>query len=519
MRHMFQKITTLITFLLLGVGASVVHATTVSGTFKYNGTPFNGSMTFTLIYPGTTGSYLNLPLESAPFAINNGSFLSFIVDGNDTMLPSKTYYVASLYDPYGNVVTRLPYYITGSSFDLGAAVPTPVLANNLSFLDLLGLRSLSVQQLTILSGGSLSFGPMTLSSSGITGALQVNSILYAAAYAAQFPSTTTCGINEAISALPSVLGGTIILPNTDCAITTSITISKPVRIIGMGGGGYQDALNTVWVAPTMLVNRVPSSGPMIVIAPSSGAYLSGVELSNFGIDTAFGFHGPLIVIGLANDSGTYVNDVTLRNIAMKSGLTYGVDVQGNLTHLLIDHCNIWDMSIAGLHYSDTFPGFTAPAVPDTTITSTTFGSTAHLQRGIMVESSGVGVINIMNSTITGSNTAAIQISGASSNAQIHSVNNVYTNTIGAGLDLESGYSHTSSADSFLTNSTYGVLVNNAPAGGHSIIIRDATWGGNTTADIHLAQGVTLLYPSANITPTHDGGATLQVITTTPATPY
>ena len=73
-------------------GVRVGHCTTVTGTINVNGTPFTGSMVYQLSYPGSTGTYINMPLSSAPIPINNGTFASLAIDGNDIQLPRGTYY-------------------------------------------------------------------------------------------------------------------------------------------------------------------------------------------------------------------------------------------------------------------------------------------------------------------------------------------------------------------------------------------------------------------------------------------
>ena len=140
----------------LYLGNMIGHCTTVTGTIKVNGTPFTGTMVYQLNYPGSTGTYINLPVPSAPIAVNNGTFGTLLIDGDDIQLPRGTYYAFKFYDPFGRMVTRLNYVITGSSYDLGAAVPTPVLTNNVNFLDLLGLRNVSILNLTM--NNSLEFG-------------------------------------------------------------------------------------------------------------------------------------------------------------------------------------------------------------------------------------------------------------------------------------------------------------------------------------------------------------------------
>lgn len=489
-------------------------ATTVSGTFKVNGTPFTGSMTFALSYPGTTGTYLNLPVESAPVAVNAGTFIPFLVDGNDTMLPSKTYYVASLYDPYGGLVTRLPYYISGSTFDLGTAVPTPVLANNLSFLDMLGMRSISVQQLTILSGGAFNFGTLAINSAGVVGALQVNSILFSSAYNTLNPSSTTCGIQEAITALPAS-GGTVVMANTTCTVTTTISITKPVKLMGFGMGGYTNTAHTQISAPTLLINQV-SSGSLFYVAPSAGGVLNGAWLEGFAIKGTVSYGSSLISIGRLNDATAQTNGVVLNRVLGYGSQIYGIDVEGNVANLRVKDCEFDASFYYGMYLGNSF-GVGNPTMTGVVVDGSTFSKNLD---AIRISSNGVGVIRLLSSHFDNSTNSNMIIDPAATTTVVQSNGSTYLSSVSqSGVDIEGGFGHTFNGDTITGNAQYGVYINNIVSGPHAAILRDVIWGSNTTKDLFLNASTTLLYPSATGAPTQGGAGTVQTFTVSPATPY
>lgn len=227
----------------VGIGLAILfygllaRATTVSGTIKVNQVPFNGALTYRLVYPTSAGStgYLSLPVASDPVPIVNGTFTPFTIDGNDTMLPSHTYYQLAYFNNYGSLVATMNYEITGSTFDIGTAVPTPVTTNNISFLDLLGIRNLSTDNLTVLNCFGVGTGSAIpeFCPTGITGLKALDGIQFADAYNGVGSSSTTCGIAEAEAALPAT-GGTVVLPLGSCTLSTKVTHTKPGRWLGHG---------------------------------------------------------------------------------------------------------------------------------------------------------------------------------------------------------------------------------------------------------------------------------------------
>lgn len=464
------------------------HATNVSGTFKFNGQPFNGTIVFTLNYPASTGTYVNLPVPTGPISIQNGVVPTTILDGNDTMLPSKTYYQADLYDLSNNYITRLAFYISGSTFDLGAAVPTPILTNNISFLDLLGLRSLSVQNLTISNSFQIGTNGPIFSLAGVAQAENVNNILFAYAYNIQNPGSTTCGMQEAVNALPAT-GGIVILQSGGCTPTTTTTISVPAIILGLGGGGYADS-NTysTTIAGTTLVNNV-AGGPLFHVIPSTNATLSGVAFKGFLIKSLTGTADD---IQFDSTSSSYITNAKVEDVFTFGAVSNGLNLAGNLNGLAIRDSSFNGSTGSGL--AITAPG--GDAVTGVTINGSTFDRNTY---GLHVASTVASHVDITLSRFDSNTNTGLLVDGAATGNSIKAYLSSFSNNTLRGVDLEGGFGHVLEADNFVSGGVqqYGVYDAAAGSAANQILsLKDNDFAQNTVADLFTggSAGYVLMYP-------------------------
>jgi len=130
----------LLAILLLAGSASAVSLT---GTFRYaNGNRLNGKIRLTLSRPAQDPTDTsNVVPTVREFRIRNGSLpTDATLKGNDILQPSGTYYVGEILSSRGRLLSRTNYVVTGSSFDMGGAVPTSVTTSNVRFQDLIGIR-------------------------------------------------------------------------------------------------------------------------------------------------------------------------------------------------------------------------------------------------------------------------------------------------------------------------------------------------------------------------------------------
>lgn len=138
----------LIAILLLSISA---FGTTITGVkdVKYtNGNSFTGKIILGLNVAGAQDSCTGTALVQGTITINvmNGSVVGSptVPDNVNCVLPNGTVYLASWRDSYNIEKMSNAYSITGTTWDIGAAVPLPITTSNVAAQDLLGIRSLTV---------------------------------------------------------------------------------------------------------------------------------------------------------------------------------------------------------------------------------------------------------------------------------------------------------------------------------------------------------------------------------------
>lgn len=470
--------------------AKVCGATTVTGTVKFQGQPLTGYYDVALSYPGTTGTYIALPGAdpSGHTPISNGSIGTFTLEGNDTLLPRGTYYQFTFYDAYANPVSSLKYVITGSTFDIGIAVPTPITPANINYLDLLGLRNVSAQNLTISNQIQIGTGAI-LSALGLSNAKLVNDIRFAAAYAA---TSTTCGIQEALASLPTT-GGTIWLQLGVCTVTTPITIAKPVRILGHGRGGGQIFGSTL-PSPTVLVNAQPAHS-LFTIQPSPvTATLSGVEMSDFAIlgnsTVAGASAGDCISVVGGSPANGQISDVTLDAMFVYGCFAHGLHVSDGVHNTTVTR-SYFAMSLgSGIRLDSPNAGL----LTNTTIATTR--STSNSLDGLTVMGATVGAVIVKDSSFASNLVDGVNVVSGSVAANLNMRASLSTDNHSSGLLIADGQGSVV-ADSQFTPGTHQLFGINAPLPAISdtfatqLTLRDNLLQGNLTFD--LVEGASTTY--------------------------
>lgn len=478
--------------LLCWMLSTEANATTLTGTVKVNQTPFTGTMTFQLNYPATTGTYLTMPSVTAPISINNGGFVSLSLDGNDTLLPRGTYYRFNFYDPYGNMVTRLNYVITGSTYDLGSAVPTPIQTNNVNFLDLLGIRNFSALNATFTNQIQISTGTI-LSKVGISNAENIMGVLYAQAFNIQNPSSTTCGVMEAEAALPST-GGIIVLAPGTCNISTTITITKPGGIVGFGKGGYADSSTfTTYLAGSTLNNQ--GTGAAIILQPAAGQTLSGFYLHGFAITGQSG-SGDAIQLGNSTQTTAFLKNVLVDSINLYGGAANGLNVVGNVQDLQVSQSNFNGNALSGMTITSQ-AGYAVDGV--------TLGPASFFQRntvdGMKVDSPVTKTVRAINIHST-NNVNGVNFTSVSTLSVFQAYESEFGSNTGAGVLLAGGTGHVVESSALPANSIqqYGInLTSVGAAGSQTLSIKDDTFSSNLTADLNVGSTVpyVIFYPEVS----------------------
>ena len=486
----------LLRYIIIGVsallaicaGASVGHCTTVTGTIKVNGTPFTGNMVYQLSYPGSTGSYINMPVSSAPIPINNGVFDTLDIDGNDIQLPRGTYYAFKFYDPFGRMVTRLNYVITGSSYDLGAAVPTPVLTNNVNFLDLLGLRNVSILNLTINNSFQIQNGTI-INRTGIQNAENIMGIYFAQAFNIQNPSSTTCGLAEAQTAMPSTGGILIAQPGT-CNMTGTFTITKPITLMGMGPGGYADSSTfSTYLSPTTL--NETGTGPLVQVLPATSTTLSGVSLINIELTGGSG-STDLLQLGNPTYTNAYLRSVTLDGVLIHSGSAHGVNVVGNLAGLHIRNSTFSRNAGSGIAFTP-LTGYS--------VTGVEIGPKVYSSRNGVdgLAMSGVGTYGVKATDFTADHNTGYgaYVYAPAVSATFTAYQSTFTSNTAGNVLLAAGSGHVIESSTIASSAAHGVdITMSGTSNIQNVSLKDNIFTPtNTTYDIDNAStAYALLYP-------------------------
>jgi hypothetical protein len=384
-------------------------------------------------------------------------------------------------------------------------VPTPILTNNINFLDLLGLRSLSTQTLTITN--SFSVGQVVYSPTGIQNAQNIDDILFAAAYNLANPSSTTCGIQEAVNALPTS-GGTIYLQRGSCTVTSTIHISVPVVIIGFGPGGFLDnaAFNTFTAGTIITANT--SGQPLFSLGNTGTATVSGITLSNFAINGSTA--GDLFQIGQTSTT-SFLNKVAITDVFTYAAPTCAVNVVGNLNGLNLDR----DQFSKGVGSGICLSASGSYSVTGVSIRNTT--SARNTIDGLHVASAATQDITVTGSHFDNNGQYGINVLAGSTASVVKSSSNTFTGNKRS-MQISDG-SGNSTADTLTGNSEYGAAIDTPTSTHVDFTFKDALWGSNTTADIFTGTNTheVVEYP-ARVNPTTSQlvAGTVQYITTTPS---
>lgn len=430
-------------------------ATTVTGTVKFQGQPLTGYYDVALSYPSTTGAYIALPGAdpSGHSSIVNGSIGTLTLEGNDVLLPRGSYYQFTFYNAYGSAVSSLKYVITGSTFDIGTAVPTPITPANINYLDLLGLRNVSVLNLTI--GNQIQIGSGAIySASGVANAQSIMDVRYSAGYAS---GSTTCGVQEALTSLPAT-GGTIVLQLGPCTATSTITIAKPVRIWGhgRGGGGLSGGL---LASPSTLVNG-QQAAPLFRIQPAPvTASLSGIELSDFAIlgnsTLAGATSGDCVQIVGGSPSNGSVSDVTLDAMFIYGCFGSAIHASDGVKNMVVSRSFLSTSLGSGITLDSPNSGL----LTNTTVSTTR--SSNNTLSGLTVTGATVGAVTLSQSTFASNLVDGVDVVVGSTSAVVNMQSSLATDNHNAGLWLADGQGSVV-ADSQFTPGTHQLFGINAP---------------------------------------------------------
>lgn len=142
-----KRILSVIAFLCLMATSAVAGTIPISGTIRLaNGNLMNGKIRFMLSYSAARDSCSSnlVVAQMVEFTVANGVLpASARITGNDCLQPANTFYTAQYVSSAGTVMAQNVFYVQGSSFDIGAATPTPLTTSNISFGSFVGLNEVA----------------------------------------------------------------------------------------------------------------------------------------------------------------------------------------------------------------------------------------------------------------------------------------------------------------------------------------------------------------------------------------
>jgi len=366
-----------------------------------------------------------------------------------------------------------------------------VLTNNVNFLDLLGLRNVSMLNLTVNNQIQIGAGTI-MAVDGISNAENIMGTYYSQAYNTRNPASTTCGIQEAENAVPST-GGVIVMPPGNCNFTSDITISKPTILLGQGGGGYLDSSTfTTFSAPTILVKNGTAS---LKVVPAAGTTLSGVTFKNFAI-TSNAASGDLIVLGNPASTTAYLRNVAIQDMTIYKSLGFGLKVAGNLQKLNIDRTE-FDNNTSG--------GFTVSNVAGVVVDALNVTDSAFQHNsgdGVTLDCAGVNNITFTRSYAINNGGSGLSVSAISTVASAKAYQSRFYSNGVSGWNLLGGNAYFIESSEFLSNTPYGVNLTTTGVGGTiTLSAKDTRWSLNSTADFHTGSAVpyVIWYPQLSQT--------------------
>src|SRR5947207_9129254 len=131
---MMKRVVCILIFLLLACAYLRAATVPLTGTIRLpNGQLLNGSITLQLSYAVARDTTTNQIVVAAPvtFPVRNGALASTAqVVGNDVLQPRNTTYLVTYRNSFGVTVGSNVFYISGSSYNLGTAVPSQISTSN-----------------------------------------------------------------------------------------------------------------------------------------------------------------------------------------------------------------------------------------------------------------------------------------------------------------------------------------------------------------------------------------------------
>jgi hypothetical protein len=383
-----------------------------------------------------------------------GVVTSFTVPNPANTLPSGIYYRVTVKDS-STGVTALQYTgvtFAGGTFNFDNYTPViaganlaPLTGNTVSGnLGVTGNLSVTGS----FSPGSVSTGAITGSSAAISGAItgkSIGGVQYAAAFAG---ASTTCGIAEAYTALPSS-GGEIVLQQGNCsAAGWPVTISKPILLVGQGMGGPTDPGTNATCVGGSVIQNTSTGGNFFNISLGAGTSLEGVTFRDFcmlGNKAVGGATAGDCVDINGGTTAQQLRAIAFENIQCNQPKGSGFVMQDNAFIISFNNVHV-DQSGSHCYVIKAGPnsGATSQIHFIASVGDLCGGSNASFLPGTAdgwnISGTGARTVDIIASTLADSNNGINVVTGAI-NTNIHVTHSDFETNTTCDINLNDGFGH------------------------------------------------------------------------------
>jgi hypothetical protein len=328
----------------------------------------------------------------------------------------------------------------------------------------------------------------------LTSLKNIEGIRFAADFAA---GSTTCGITEAIAALP-FSGGKVVLQQGNCSASGwPVTIQKPVVIEGQGMGGPTDpGTNANIMAGSSLTNTSTGSS-FFVISLGARASLEGVTFRDFAMMGNKAVGGATAGDCVDINGGTTAQQVralSFENIHCNQPKGSGFVIKDNafMINFLTVHVNQ-----SGSHCYVLKDGVSSGVNSQIHFLQSTGdlcgGSTASFNPGVAdgwnISGLTSRTVDIVASTLADSNNGINVVVGAT-NSNIHVTNSDLETNTTCDINLNDGFGHVIMGSTLFGTGTGARGICTAmPVGASSQVIQLLLWANNFAS--HTVQDVTI----------------------------
>lgn len=226
-----KRIFSVVAFVCLLTCSSFASTIPVTGTISLpDGSKLTGTVRLTLSYSAARDTTNNnvVVAQSVLFRVQQGTLQSSAqIVPNDVLQPANTWYTAEYFTSSGARVAQAHFYISGQTFDLGSATPTPATTSNLNFGYFTGLTNVTTASFN---------NRATCQRSGASAGVKIVAALAAVSSGGIADCTDLQGAQSITQNITIPAGVTLLLGAATFTISTNsqIKMSSSTALVGLG---------------------------------------------------------------------------------------------------------------------------------------------------------------------------------------------------------------------------------------------------------------------------------------------